>query len=128
MKMQKFIFWGLAILGLLWNMATGFNFVMQTDPEFVVTMPEPFRSVVLTRPLWATAAFGLAAFAGFAASVMMLLQRSEASLLFLVTAVASMVVALPILTLPGGMAAAFTTVFSAMIAASLGAFCRRVLG
>ena len=128
MQKTTIIFWALAVLGLLWNMATGFNFVMQSDADFVSTMPEPFRTVVQTRPVWATAAFGLAAFGGFAASVMMLLRRSEASLLFLIVAIASMVVALPILTVPGGISVAFTTVFSALVAAGLGAYCRRVLG
>ncbi len=128
MKFATLMFWIVAVLGLLWNMLTGLNFVVQGDPEFVATMPEPYRAVVESRPLWATAAFGLAAFGGFAASVMMLLRRSEASLLFFITAIASLVVALPILGMPGAMSVITGPVFSAILAAGLGAYCRKVIG
>ena len=59
------------------------NFIMQMNPDTLVTYPEAARALVEGRPVWATAAFAIAVFGGALGCVLLLLKKSAASYLFI---------------------------------------------
>lgn len=78
-------FWVICILGLLWNLGGSANYLMQTDPEFVVTLPETHRAIIVGRPIWATAGFAIGVFGGALGCLLLLLRRALAYQLFIVS-------------------------------------------
>ena len=80
-------FWLIAILGLLWNGMACVNFIMQMNPEMVANFPESHQAIIVGRPLWATAGFGICVFAGVIACVLLLLKKSSAIYLFIISLV-----------------------------------------
>lgn len=85
MNKPHFTFWVAAAAGLLWNLAGCMNFIMQTNPETVEQMPDVYQLVINGRPAWATAAFMVAVFGGAVGCILLLLRRSEAVLILLVS-------------------------------------------
>jgi len=78
-------FWLIAVLGLLWNMAGIFNYMVQTKPEMVVSMPEAYQALINGRPAWATGGFAVGVFAGALGSVMLLLKKPIAGMFFMIS-------------------------------------------
>lgn len=78
MKKPHFSFWIIAGLGLAWNMMGCLNFITQMNAEAVEKMPELYRLIIQSRPLWATLAFGFAVFGGALGSILLLLRRRGA--------------------------------------------------
>jgi hypothetical protein len=72
---NKALFWAIGLLGLAWNGIGLLNFIMQQNPANLEQMPELFRTIVATRPLWATIAFGLAVASGALGSILLLLRH-----------------------------------------------------
>lgn len=61
------------------------NFIMQMNPEMVANFPEEAQSLISSRPLWATITFAVAVFGGALAEVLLLLKKSTAYYLFIVS-------------------------------------------
>lgn len=80
-----FSFWLVAIVGLLWNLAGCFNYIVQTNPDSVARMPEIYQLIINSRPGWATAAFGVAVFAGSVGCILLLLRRRVAVPVFVLS-------------------------------------------
>lgn len=78
MHKPHFSFWVVAGLGLIWNLMGCFNFIVQTNPETVAQMPELYQLIINTRPAWATGAFAIAVFGGAVGCILLLLRRSVA--------------------------------------------------
>ena len=78
-------FWVIAIVGLIWNAMGGANFVMQMNPDAVMTVPETHRAIIEGRPIWATAGFAVGVFGGALGCLLLLLRKSAASYLFAVS-------------------------------------------
>ncbi|MEP4703187.1 MAG: hypothetical protein ABJZ79_18750 [Parasphingorhabdus sp.] len=78
MTKPHFSFWIITGLGLIWNLMGCLNFIAQMDAETVEKMPELYQLIIKTRPTWATAAFGVAVFAGATGCILMLLRRRVA--------------------------------------------------
>lgn len=57
-----FIFWAIAVVGLLWNLIGCWNYIVQSDPEAVARMPEIYRLIIENRPGWATAGFAVSVY------------------------------------------------------------------
>ena len=57
-------FWLIVVVALLWNVAGAINYLMQTNPEFVATLPETHRAIIDGRPAWATGGFAIGVFGG----------------------------------------------------------------
>jgi hypothetical protein len=72
-------FWLISVLALLWNVGGSINYLMQTNPEFVATLPETHRAIIEGRPAWATGGFAIGVFGG-ALGCLLLLFRKPASL------------------------------------------------
>lgn len=78
-------FWLICIIALLWNFMGCINYVMQMNPEMLANYPDAAKSLIATRPVWATAAFAIAVFVGFFGDVFLLLRKKLAYLLFIVS-------------------------------------------
>jgi hypothetical protein len=78
MKSTHWGFWLIGGLGLVWNLLGSLNFMMQMKADSLLSMPEPFRTLVANRPDWATAAFALGVFGGAIGCVLLLLKQKAA--------------------------------------------------
>lgn len=76
-------FWVICVVALIWNAMGCMNFIMQMNPEMLANFPEAAKSLVATRPIWATAAFALAVFGGLVGDVLLLLRKPIAYYLFI---------------------------------------------
>ena len=78
-------FWLISLLGLLWNVGGCINYVMQTNLEFVATLPESHQSIIIDRPVWATAGFAIGVFFGALGCLLLLLRKSLANSIFILS-------------------------------------------
>ena len=62
--------------------------MLQTNPEFVASMPETHRAIIEGRPLWATAGFGIGVFGGAIACVLLMLRMPSAVPVFAISLLA----------------------------------------
>lgn len=75
-------FWIIGLAAGVFSAMGCINFIAQLDVGTVEAMPEPFRTAIGTRPVWATAAFAVAVFGGVLGAVLMLLRQSAATYVF----------------------------------------------
>jgi len=78
-------FWVISALTLIWNVLGGANFFMQLDADIVSTMPETHRAIIIGRPMWATAGFAVIVFGGALGCLLLLLRKSAAYYVFIVS-------------------------------------------
>lgn len=78
-------YWMIAGLGLVWNIMGCLNFLSQSNVEVVAQMPEAYQSLIAARAAWATAAFGIAVFAGAVGCILLFLRRRVAIQLLMVS-------------------------------------------
>lgn len=76
-------FWLICVFALLWNVGGAINFFMQTNLEFVATLPETHRAIIEGRPIWATSAFALGVFGGTLGGLLLLFRKSTALYVFI---------------------------------------------
>lgn len=88
-KKPPFMFWAIAVVGVLWNFIGCWNYILQTNPEAVAQMPEVYRFVVENRPSWATAAFAISVYGGAVGCILMLLRRRVALALLIISLLGS---------------------------------------
>ena len=78
-------FWAIGVVTLIWNAMGGINFIVQMMPDMITAYPEAEQAIIVGRPLWATAAFGIAVFSGAIGSILLLMRKSSAYYLFIVS-------------------------------------------
>jgi len=61
------------------------SIIVQMNPEILTAYCESERVIIVGRPLWATIGFGLAVFGGELGSIFLLLKKSIAIYLFIVS-------------------------------------------
>jgi di/tricarboxylate transporter len=86
-------FWIVGVVALLWNgigVLAYLQQVMMSAEEFA-GLPEVQQNLLSTQPVWVTAAFAIAVFAGFVASICWLLKKRVAVRLFLLSLLAVIV-------------------------------------
>jgi hypothetical protein len=71
-------FWGVAAVGLIWNLMGCLNYIVQANPDTVATMPDTYQALILARPAWATGAFAIAVFGGAVGCILLILRRNVA--------------------------------------------------
>ncbi len=76
-------FWLISGLMLVWNVLGCINFVMQMNPEMLISYRPTEQAIIAHRPLWATLGFALAVFAGALGCLLLMLKRSLAQIMFL---------------------------------------------
>ena len=76
-------FWVISAVALLWNIGGGINYLMQTNLEFVATLPETHRAIIEGRPVWATGGFAIGVFGGAVGCLLLLFRKSTAFYVFI---------------------------------------------
>lgn len=88
-------FWVIGIVTLLFNTVGVANFVTQMYADTLAAMPDVYRAIVETRPTWATGAFAVAVFGGVLGCVLLLLKKSAARHVFIVSLLGAVVAQVP---------------------------------
>lgn len=78
-------FWLIGLFALLWNSLGAANYLMQVNADSLAMYREAERAVIESRPAWATGGFAIAMFGGTLASVLLLLKKSVAFYVFVVS-------------------------------------------
>ena len=76
-------YWLISVIALLWNVGGAINYLMQTNLEFVSTLPETHRAIIEGRPAWATGGFAIGVFGGALGCLLLLLRKSIALYVFI---------------------------------------------
>jgi len=84
-------FWLVCVLALAWNVMGSMNYVMQINPEMLAKYPEAAKSLVASRPAWATGAFAIAVFGGVISDIHLLPRRASAYYLFVASLIGGIV-------------------------------------
>ena len=78
-------FWVVGVVALIWNGMGAMNYLMQMSAESLASYPESHRVIIDARPTWATGAFAIAVFGGVLGSLLLLLKKSVAFYIFVVS-------------------------------------------
>ena len=78
-------FWAIGVVTLIWNIMGVITFFVQMNAGMVAAMPETHRAIIEVRPAWATGAFAIAVFSGALGCILLLLRKSAAYYLFIVS-------------------------------------------
>lgn len=80
-------FWILAVIALAWNLLGVMAYLGQAfaGEEMLNAMAEAERNLIENRPAWATGSFAVAVFGGFFGALMLLLRKSAAVILFIIS-------------------------------------------
>jgi hypothetical protein len=77
-------FWVVCIIGLAWNAGGAVNYLMQTNMEFVNSMPATHQAIIAGRPIWATGGFAIGVFGGALGCIALSFRwRSSISIFFI---------------------------------------------
>ncbi len=90
-------FWVIGAVALIWNAMGVMNYFGQMNAEMVAAMPEAKRAIIEGRPAWATGAFAVAVFGGSIGGILLLLRKSAAYYLFIVSLLGMIVQMIPYL-------------------------------
>ena len=83
-------FWVISVIALIWNLIGVMNYVGQaymTD-EMLASLPEAQQDLYQNIPAWVTAAFAIAVFGGTLGSLLLLLKKKLASIIFSISMLA----------------------------------------
>ncbi|MFK7841638.1 MAG: hypothetical protein AB8B54_05175 [Sphingorhabdus sp.] len=80
-------FWVFGVVALIWNALGLFAYFQQVtmSAEQFAALPEVQQDLLASQPVWVSAAFAIAVFAGLAASIALLVRKRIAVRLFLVS-------------------------------------------
>lgn len=88
-------FWVVGALGLIFSLLGCVNFVSQMNAGAVASMPDAYRAIVENRPAWGTAAFALAVFGGLSGCLLLLLRKSAAFYVLVISVVGAVAAQIP---------------------------------
>ncbi len=94
-------FWIIGFVALAYNLAGVMNFVTQMNPENVAALPEMYRVLIDSRPVWATGAFAVAVFGGATGCVLLMAKKSAAYSVFVVSLLGAIITLIHALGLGG---------------------------
>lgn len=112
-------FWVIGVIGLTFNLLGCMNYVSQMNAENVASMPDVYRAIVESRPSWGTGAFAIAVFGGLLGCLLLLLRKSVAAYVFIVSLIGAVVAQVPVLGMADSPTAAWVGWMSQLI---VGAF------
>ena len=75
-------FWLIVVAGLIFNLMGVLNFASQMSADGLKSMPQNYRVIIESRPIWATGAFAIAVFAGVLGCLLLLAKKSAAIYVF----------------------------------------------
>ena len=91
-------FWTIGAVMLIWHVMGCVNYFVQMNPEMLAYYRESERIIVENRPAWATAAFAVAVFGGAVGCVLLLVRRSAAFYIFIVSLIGAVFTSIHTLT------------------------------
>lgn len=93
MEKPKRFFWIVGIIALLWNLMGINQYIQQAymTNSFKAMFTEEQLELIKNAPAWSTAAFALAVFGGFIASILLLLRKKSAKTVFIISLIAVLV-------------------------------------
>ena len=94
-------FWAIVVAGLVFNLMGCANFLSQMNANMVASMPEAYRTIVESRPAWATGAFAVAVFGGTLGALLLLLKKSIAFHVLIASLVGAVGAQIPFLGMAG---------------------------
>jgi len=94
-------FWAIGAVTLIYNIAGTINFFTQMDADTVAAMPELYRTIIESRPAWATGAFAVAVFGGAIGCLLLLLRKSAAYYVFIASLLGAIVTMIHTLGITG---------------------------
>jgi hypothetical protein len=78
-------FWMIGVVTLVFNVMGVINYFVQMNTDSLASFPESYRPIIEGRPAWATAAFTIAVFGGSLGCLLLLLRKSTAIYVFIVS-------------------------------------------
>ncbi len=75
----------ICVVTLIWNVMGSINFSVQMNPEMLTEYRDTERLIIVGRPIWATVGFAVAVFGGAIGSLLLLLKKSVAYYLFIIS-------------------------------------------
>ena len=84
-------FWLIGAFCLVWNLGGVMAYMGQMDPDTLAQMPESARTMIESRPAWATGAFAIAVWGGALGCIILLLRKSIAIYAFAASALGVLV-------------------------------------
>ncbi len=84
-------FWIISVVTLIFNIMGAVNCVVQLNADSLASFPEAYHPIIEGRPVWATAAFAVAVFGGSLGCLLLLLRKSAAVYVFMVSLVGVLV-------------------------------------
>ena len=94
-------FWVTGAIGLVFNLMGCMNFISQMNADMVASMPEAYRAIVESRPVWGTGVFAIAVFGGALGCLLLLLRKSAAFYVFIVSLVGAIAAQIPLVSMVG---------------------------
>jgi hypothetical protein len=78
-------FWLISVVALIFNAMGVINYFVQMNADSLASFPEVYRPIIEGRPAWATSAFAIAVFGGSLACLLLLLRKSAAFYVFILS-------------------------------------------
>ena len=78
-------FWVICMVTLIFNAMGDINYFVQVNADSLDSFPVHYRPIIEGRPAWATGAFAVAVFGGSLGCLLLLLRKSAASYVFIVS-------------------------------------------
>ena len=78
-------FWVIVPFMLIWNVMGCMNFFVQMNPDMVASYRGTEQAIISDRPVWATFGFAAAVFGGALGCILLMLKRSTAFYLFVIS-------------------------------------------
>ena len=94
-------FWIISVLALLWNLSGMMTFFMEVfiTPEALAALPEAERALYETSPAWTRVVFAIAVFGGTLGCIFLLIRKTLAVQLFIISLAAVLIQMLYYLTM-----------------------------
>ena len=94
-------FWIIGVLVLLWNLSGMMTFFMEVfiTPEALAALPEAERAIYETSPAWMNVVFAIAVFGGTLGCIFLLIRKTIAIQLFIISLAAVLIQMLYYLTM-----------------------------
>ena len=107
--------WAISVSLLSWNALGAANFVFQSDPNFVASLPPEYQELIANRPAWATIAFGGAVFSGALGALLLMFRTRFAFVVLAASALLALITVMQSFHM-GGVTQFATTAAAAMYA------------
>ncbi len=78
-------FWVIGAITLIFNLMGVINYFVQMNANSLASFPEQYRPIIEGRPAWATVAFAIAVFGGSLGCLLLLLKKSVAYYVLIVS-------------------------------------------